>query len=307
MLHGRCAKNFVIGAALTLGAMLAVASKQALAAFPETAPEPFPLSELEETRPLESGAHLVLFSPVREINSEIRSDVMARLPVSGNSLLYRINTDASRVGALNHYRQALLDSGANILFECSGVRCGRSNVWANQIFNKSMLLGRDTAQDYLVAGTISEDGQRWLTLVYTVTRGNLSEYVWVEHFEVGQGAVVPGLGSLENRIRGPLTVAWQSGFTVGFDWQSRDRRMLRDWANADGATVMLIVYSELEGSEPLEDSMARARTAGESMSQILAQTGVPLERQQLLVVGPSIVQSDPKRKGNRVEIVVISR
>jgi len=25
------------------------------------------------------------------------------------------------------------------------------------------------------------------------------------------------------------------------------------------------------------------------------------------VVGPSIVQSDPKRKGNRVEIVVVSR
>lgn len=307
MLYGRCAKSVVIGAALTLGTILAVASKPALAAFPETAPEPFPLSQLEETRRLESGGHLVLFSPVREINSEIRSDVMARLPVSGNSLLYRINTDANRAGALNHYRQALLDSGANILFECSGVRCGRSNVWANQIFDKSMLLGRDTAQDYLVAGTISEDGQRWLTLVYTITRGNLSEYVWVEHFEVAQGAVVPGMGSLEDRIRGPLIVAWQDGFTMGFDWESRDRGTLRDWATADDATVMLISYSELEGSEPLEDSMARARQAGETLSKILAQTGIAAERQQLLVVGPSIVQSDPKRKGNRVEIVVISR
>jgi hypothetical protein len=307
VLHSQCAKSFVIGATLTLGAMLAVASKQALAAFPETAPEPFPLSQLEETRPLESGGHLVLFSPVREINSEIRSDVMARLPVSGNSLLYRINTDSSRVDALNYYRQALLDSGANILFECSGVRCGRSNVWANQIFDKSMLLGRDTAQDYLVTGTVSEDGQRWLTLVYTVTRGNQSEYVWVEHFEVGSGAVVPGLGSLESRIRGPLTVAWQDGFIVRFDWQSQDRRMLLDWADADGSTVMLITYSELEGSEPLEDAMARARTAGESMSDLLVQTGIVKERQQLVVVGPSIIQSDPNRNGNRVEIVVISR
>ncbi|PFG08911.1 uncharacterized protein DUF4892 [Marinobacter sp. LV10MA510-1] len=307
MLNDRCAKNFVIGAALILGAMLAVASQQALAAFPETAPEKFPASELEETRPLESGGHLVLFSPVREINSEIRSDVMARLPVSGNSLLYRINADASRVGALNHYRQELLNSGANILFECTGVRCGRSNVWANQIFDKSMLLGRDTAQDYLVVGTVSEDGQRWLTLVYTVTRGNQSEYVWVEHFEVGSGAVVPGLGSLQSRIRGPLIVAWQDGFIVRFDWKSKDRRMLRDWADADGSTVILITYSELEGSEPLEDAMARARTAGESMSDLLVQTGIVKERQQLVVVGPSIVQSDPLRKGNRVEILVISR
>jgi hypothetical protein len=43
------------------------------------------------------------------------------------------------------------------------------------------------------------------------------------------------------------------------------------------------------------------------MSDLLVQTGIAKERQQLVVVGPSIVQSDPKRKGNRVEIVVVSR
>ena len=307
MLYGLGTRRFVIGAAFAFGSLLALASTPALSAFPQTAPEPFPSSTLEETRTLESGGHLVLFSPVREINSEIRSDVMARLPVSGKSLLYRISSDSSRVRALNYYRQSLLDAGANVLFECAGVRCGRSNVWANQIFNKSMLLGRDAAQDYLVAGTVSEDGRRWLTLVYTVTRGNLSEYVWVEHLEVGEGAVVPGLGSVDKRIHGPLIVAWQDGFTMRFDWQSRDRRTLRDWVAEDGAEVMLVVYSELEASEPLEDSLARARKAGKSLSEVLAKTGIAAERQRLVVVGPSVLMGDPKRQGNRVEIIVISR
>lgn len=311
MLYGRSARNSVFRAVFLLGGLLALASAffstAVLAAFPQTAPEPFPASQLEESRKLESGGHLVLFSPVREINSEIRSDVMARLPVSGNSLLYRVSPDSSRVRALNYYRQTLLEAGANVLFECSGVRCGRSNVWANQIFNKSMLLGRDTAQAYLVAGTVSEDGTRWLTLVYTVTRGNLSEYVWVEHLKVGDGAVVPGLGSLDKRIRGPLIVAWQDGFTVNFNWQSRDRRTLRDWVSVDGAEAMLVVYSELEGSEPLEDSLARARKAGESLSELLAKTGIPADRQRVVVVGPGVLMADPKRQGNRVEIIVISR
>ena len=36
-----------------------------------------------------------------------------------------------------------------------------------------------------------ENGTQWLTLVYTVTRGNLREYVWVEQLEVGAGASIP--------------------------------------------------------------------------------------------------------------------
>ncbi|WP_354668039.1 DUF4892 domain-containing protein [Marinobacter salexigens] len=287
--------------------LLSTASAVASAALPESAPEPFAQSTLEETAPIESSGHLVLFSPVREVNNEIRSETMARLPVSGEGRLYQISRDANRREALEHYLGLLRDRGAQILFECSGIRCGRSNVWANQIFHQPVLYGRDGTQDYLVAGVVADDGSRWLTSVYTVTRGNLREYVWVEHMKVAAGASVPGLGSVNNRIVGPVVVPWQGGVTYRFNWQATDRRKVGDLARIEGAKVILVGYSALGENESFIRAMERARKAAESLSEVLAKTGVSRQQQELVIVGPSVVVSDPTRQGDRVEVMVVTQ
>ncbi|WP_372997969.1 DUF4892 domain-containing protein [Marinobacter sp.] len=274
---------------------------------PEEIPEPFPQSTLENTVGIDSSGHLVLFSPVREVNNEIRSETMARLPVEGEGRLYQVNRDSSRQKARDHYLGQLRQRNAQILFECSGIRCGRSNVWANQIFDQSVLLGRDATQDYLVAGTVTEDGARWLTLIYTVTRGNLREYVWVEHLRVESGATIPGFGSVSSRIAGPIVVPWQGGVTYRFDWQATDRRRLNDLAREEGTVVVLVGYSVLETDESFNDAMDRARAATESLSELLSKTGVSRSQQETIVVGPAGVFSEPDRQGDRVEVVVISR
>ncbi|TGN37551.1 DUF4892 domain-containing protein, partial [Marinobacter confluentis] len=46
-------------------------------------PEPFEDAVLEETVSISSPGRLVLFSPGREVNNEIRSASLARLPVKG--------------------------------------------------------------------------------------------------------------------------------------------------------------------------------------------------------------------------------
>ncbi|WP_417514913.1 DUF4892 domain-containing protein [Marinobacter sp.] len=277
------------------------------AALPETQPEAFAQSTLEATAPIKSSGHLVLFSPVREVNNEIRSESMARLPVTGEGRLYQISRDSSRREAREHYFGLLRDRGAKILFECSGIRCGRSNVWANQIFSQAVLYGRDATQDYMVAGQVAEDGSRWLTSVYTVTRGNLREYVWIEHLKVDAGAAVPGLDSVNNRVFGPVVVPWKGGVTYRFDWQSTDRRKINELARDEGARVVLVGYSGLAADESFNDSMERARQAAESLSEVLAKTGVSRQQQELLIVGPSVVVTDPARQGDRVEVMVITR
>ncbi|WP_417500494.1 DUF4892 domain-containing protein [Marinobacter sp.] len=287
--------------------LLSTASAVASAALPETAPEPFAQSTLEVTAPIESSGHLVLFSPVREVNNEIRSETMARLPVSGQGRLYQISRDANRREALEHYLGLLRDRGAQILFECSGIRCGRSNVWANQIFNQPVLYGRDGTQDYLVAGVVADDGSRWLTSVYTVTRGNLREYVWVEHLKVASGASIPGLGSVNNRIVGPVIVPWQGGVTYRFNWQATDRRKVSELARVEGAQVILVGYSALGENESFSGAMERARKAAESLSEVLAKTGVSRQQQELVIVGPSVVVSDTARQGDRVEVMVVTQ
>ncbi|HEA52618.1 MAG TPA: DUF4892 domain-containing protein [Marinobacter antarcticus] len=288
-------------------ALLSAGSGYASAALPGEFPEAFAQSTLEVTAPIKSLGHLVLFSPVREVNNEIRSETMSRLPVSGEGRLYQISQDANRREAREHYLGLLRDRGAKILFECSGIRCGRSNVWANQIFNQQVLYGRDGTQDYLVAGLVADDGSRWLTSIYTVTRGNLREYVWIEHLQVAAGATIPGLGTLNNRIFGPVVVPWQGGVTYRFDWQASDRRKINDLARAEGATVVLVGYSGLGADESLSDAMGRAGQAVESLSEVLVKTGVSKQQQELLIVGPSVVVPDPARQGDRVEVMVITR
>lgn len=282
-------------------------SPMATAVTPEVMPDPFPQSSLETTTTIRSSGHLVLFSPVREVNDQIRSETMARLPVRGEGRLYEIARDSSRAKARDHYRSLLQARGAQILFECSGIGCGRSNVWANQIFGQRVLYGRDATQDYLIAGTTESDGSRWLTLVYTVTRGNLREYAWVEHLAVDPGAMVPGLGSVNNRIRGPVVVAWQGGVTYRFDWSATERRRISEWASDDAATVILTGFAALGADETVEEAMARAAEATESLSEVLSKTGVPAGRQKLIIVGPGVPIADPNRQGDRVEVTVITR
>ncbi len=279
----------------------------ATAATPEVMPSPFPQSSLETTTTIRSAGHLVLFSPVREVNDEIRSETLARLPVQGEGRLYEIARDSSRAKARDHYRSLLQARGAQVLFECSGIACGRSNVWANQIFGQRVLYGRDATQDYLVAGTTESDGSRWLTLVYTVTRGNLREYVWIEHLSVDPGALVPGLGSVNTRIRGPVVVPWQGGVTYRFDWSATERRRISEWASDDTATVILTGFAGLGADETVEEAMARTAEATESLSEVLSKTGVPASRQKLIIVGPGVPIADPNRQGDRVEVTVITR
>jgi hypothetical protein len=270
-------------------------------------PDPFDEAVLEETVAISSPGRLVLFSPVREVNNEIRSASLARLPVKGSGQLFRIADGANREEARDHYLSQLQVRGAQILFECSGRGCGRSNVWANQIFGQSTLYGSDSDQDYLVAGSVDENGKPSLTIIYTVTRGSKREYVWVEQLESPPGTNIPGLGAGSARIKGPIVIPWEGSITHSFGWSSTDRRLVNDWAGSEGARVVLVAFSELGENESFDEAMTRAEKAADSLSRVLAKSGVPESQQTMVVTGPTVVIPNPDRKGNRVEIMVIQR
>lgn len=299
-------KNKCLSPVVICMALFAVAGSGLVSAEPRP-PAPFEDAQLEEEISIESPGHLVLFSPVREVNKEIRSATMARLPVKGVGQLYEITRGANREEARDHYLRELQTLGAQILFECSGRNCGRSNVWANQIFGESRLYGRDTNQDYLVAGSVDENGEPWLTLVYTVTRGNRREYVWVEHLVLPPGTEIPGLGNQSARVKGPIVVPWQGSITYRFDWSVTDRRIINEWAGEEGARVILTAYSELQEEESFEASMKRAEAAAKSLGQVLAKSGISESQQTIITVGPAVVIPNPDRQGDRVEVMVITR
>ncbi|WP_372965506.1 DUF4892 domain-containing protein [Marinobacter sp.] len=290
-----------------IAATLTIFSIPSLAAVFSEAPEPFPQSRLQLTKDIESSGHLVLFSPIREVRNEIRSEVMARLPVEGTGQLFEINRDANREAARDHYLKQLQARGAQVLFECEGINCGRSNVWANQVFDQPRILGRDTSQDYVVAAVADEQGRQWLTVIYTVTRGNLREYVWVEHLSVTPGASIPGFDTVNGRVRGPVIVPWRGGLTFKFEFSADDRRRLLDWAGDEGAEVVLVSFTELSEGESLDSSLKRAEQAGNSLAELLGKTGISKSQVRVMAIGPAVHSTIPNRQANRVEVVVIKR
>lgn len=296
--------RYSCAARVTIGLLCLLFAGLVAADWPESAPGAFPQSTLQSSVDIRSPGHLVLFSPVREIRDEIRSEVMARLPVQGEGRLYEISRDATRQAARAFYLKQLAGGGAQVLFECSGIACGRSNVWANQIFQQSRLLGRDATQDYVVAATTAEDGRQWLTLVYTVTRGNLREYVWVEHLAVQSGAAIPGYTTGVGPVIGPLVVPWSGSVTHRFDWSADDRRTLNGWA-VDGAEVVLASFTNLRQGETLDQALNRSKAAAESLATLLGKTGISRAQIRIVPVGPVVRMNDPARQGDRVEIVVV--
>ncbi len=267
--------------------------------------EPFPLATLETERTIVSPSHRILLSAVREVNNEIRSASLVRLAVRGAGQRLQISPDSGRDEARDYYLKELAARNAVILFECTGRDCGRSNVWANQIFNEATLYGRDADQDYVAAAYRDVDDAIHVVLVYTVTRGNQREYVWTEQLSVPEGSAIPGFHTSSSRLRGPIIVPWSGGVTYRFDWDANDRRLLQEWTQSETDRVILLSYSTLGDQGIFEESIRRAKDAVESMTVLLGKSGVRKNQITPIIVGPALAFTDPGRQGDRIEIMVV--
>lgn len=74
-----------------------------------------------------------------------------------------------------------------VIFECSGRECGRSNLWANDLYQIRTLYGRDRDQRYRLV----RQGDTWQSL-YLVQRGNRRVYAHFEQIVERQEQVQPG-------------------------------------------------------------------------------------------------------------------
>lgn len=133
-----------------------------------------------------------------------------------------------------HYAAQL---AGQVIFQCEGRDCGRSNTWANQIFGQAVLYGRDQEQTYLAA----QVGQE-LVAVYLIKRGNRRQYA---HVEMWQPEVMPPL-VLESGDGSPWQ-AWLAGFArTGFAVIPQ----VQPQANGELTTSALTLISSLAASIP---------------------------------------------------------
>ncbi|WP_111496029.1 MULTISPECIES: DUF4892 domain-containing protein [Marinobacter] len=267
---------------------------------------PFPMATVESDVSIEAPNHHVLLSPVREVNDEIRAERQLRLDVEGSGRLLQIDPDSSLDRVSEFYREVLAREEGRTLFTCSGRDCGRSNVWANRVFRQATLYGRDEDQGYAAYSYRDDDGTLRLVLLYSITRGNKRDYVWLEELAVQESADAVSLSPEAGRILGPLQVPWSGNITYRFDWDPDTRQKLVGWAEAPGSTVMITSHVVLGGDETVGDALDRSSRVADAMQALLEKIGIPREQQFLINAGPaqSAIQTG-RGGGNRIEIVVI--
>ncbi len=169
-----------------LGALLVLLAAQAPAAMAaaEDTPgsrDPFGVSRYprawivdyrrdEEVRPRE-----FVTSRVDRIRRDLRVPGLLRVDGLLESVTYRIPDGVAVADVVAHYAEQL---GSDVLFRCQGRGCGRSNDWANQVFNQAILYGPDTNQVY-----VAREWQGRLVALYAIERGNQRTYVHLRFVE----------------------------------------------------------------------------------------------------------------------------
>jgi len=126
-------------------------------------------------------------SSVEKIRRNLRIERQVRINATLERTTYRIPDGTPRAEVVDHYIRLL---GSKELFACQGRGCGRSNLWANDVFKMAFLYGPDADQYYLAA-----DYQGHLVSVYIIERGNKRIYA---HLEVMKPEAEISFGLNEN-------------------------------------------------------------------------------------------------------------
>lgn len=246
----------------------------------------------EEVRP-----RSFVMSRVDRIRREMRIEEQLRVDATLESVTYRIPDGVGVDAVVEHFAGEL---GSDVLFRCEGRSCGRSNDWANQIFEQAILYGPDRNQRY--------SARQWrggLAALYVIERGNQRVYAHLEFLEPEGALALEPNALLVRRLS-------QRGWSVIDGVTPAPDGGLNDGAATVLANVgerlgrypgrrLFVVCHLAGGGEPeatLEASSACARRAAE----MIAPAGADGPELVPFGAGPALPRSDAPAA--RLELVV---
>lgn len=109
---------------------------------------------------------------VDKTRRDVRVEHEVRVSATREWATYEMPGGTQPADVIDHYLEAL---SAEALFTCRGRDCGRSNLWANEIFKRAILYGPDRNQFYF-AGQYRDH----LIALYVIERGNKRVYAHLE-------------------------------------------------------------------------------------------------------------------------------
>jgi len=147
----------------------------------------YPRSWIVEYERQQDGApREFIVTRVDRVRRELRVENLRRVDADLEAATYQVATGTRLEDIVAHYRSAI---GGQLLFSCSGRDCGRSNDWANQVFQQAILYGPDRNQRYLAFQREDE-----LLALYVIERGNKRVYAHLRVLTVVGGEASAAAG-----------------------------------------------------------------------------------------------------------------
>ncbi|MEH6348375.1 MAG: DUF4892 domain-containing protein [Bermanella sp.] len=125
--------------------------------------------------------HWLILGAIERIKGEVKPEAEIRVSAKVQSWLWQLPAGITSETAFDQIR-GQVDADTVSLFECQGRSCGLSNDYANQVFQHSILYGRDSNQHYWLGLDKAKNDMLWL--VYSIQRSNKRVYVYVERIDL---------------------------------------------------------------------------------------------------------------------------
>ena len=219
---------------------------------------------------------------VARVRREVRIDRSVRTTAKVTRVTYRTPNGTRLDDVVEYYEDVIRDLGGRVEFTCRGQECGRSSIWANQVFGIKELAAPDVAQFYLAstlpgsAVGLADSGSSALVSVYVVQRPNRRvnahiDFAIATSRSSGSSAedVVKSLNSLG------FTVVTTASPNPSGELDEDSLKALDDLAPALAPFAgQIVVVCHLGGADDLEQSRRRAEACAERGAERLRAAGV---------------------------------
>jgi len=254
----------------------------------------------EESRP-----HEFIVGPVDKMGQEVRFEHAIRVEGEKIRVTYQIPPGFQLTEVLEHYEKQMRRTADKVLFRCHGPACGRSSIWANDVFGIRLMTAPNRNQYYLAA-TFTADEQQSLVAIYLVERGNKRIYVHVEQVVTGAHFDFDGNRNFAERLakRGFVRIEGivPNGQGALDENQLEQLDVLAEsLASFAGQQVYVVchLYGSMNVDKLLERSEECAELAAERIAEVSGVTTIPF--------GTGPMAPTEESTDSRLELVLPSR
>jgi hypothetical protein len=249
--------------------------------------QPYPgIQQVASAEDEGSSSRRLMLGSLKKIKNVLEPEKVDYVVGSRSSRTFYAPDERRTDVVLNFYRDQLIEIG-DILFECTGRKCGSSNYWANSVFSQSILYGPEQFQHYLL---VKLTGTGNYVAVYVAMRGTKKLYIHIEHTissaqDIGAQLLAQGRYVFDSSD--PGTIA----------------QSLTALLEGSELSIQLVIHQAITEARSVEELIALTQTRAEKIRETVMANGIASARIEVSGLGP--LAPSNQYGANRVEVLLL--